>query len=246
MADFAALMAESQKKKDDAGVVASAGREAEGDDDALVEEEESTASFVPKYTDLEEVEVNTGTEEETEVYSQRSKLYIYGEAMLDKGTGKKGWLERGVGEMKLLQHKETGRLRVLMRQEQHKKIIANHALDPRIELTPNAGAAEKSWVWVAYDFDGTELIETTFALKFGSPELAKAFKETFSKYQDVMKKVLDGEDAAEGADEADEAADAIAALSTGDKAEREAEAEAEAEAEVEADKEEEKPAAEEA
>jgi Ran-binding protein 1 len=243
MADFAALMAESQKKKDDAEVAASAGGEAEdGDDDAPVEEEESTASFVPKYTDLEEVEVNTGTEEETEVYSQRSKLYIYGEAMLDKGTGKKGWLERGVGEMKLLQHKETGRLRVLMRQEQHKKIIANHALDPRIELTPNAGAAEKSWVWVAYDFDGTELIETTFALKFGSPELAKAFKETFNKYQGVMKKVLDGEDAAEGADEADEAADAIAALSTGDKAEREAAAEAEAEA----DKEEETPAAEEA
>jgi Ran-binding protein 1 len=245
MADFAALMAESQKKKDDAEVAASAGREAEdGDDDAPVEEEESTASFVPKYTDLEEVEVNTGTEEETEVYSQRSKLYIYGEAMLDKGTGKKSWLERGVGEMKLLQHKETGRLRVLMRQEQHKKIIANFALDPRIELTPNAGAAEKSWVWVAYDFDGTELIETTFALKFGSPELAKAFKETFNKYQDVMKKVLDGEDAAEGAEEADEAADAIAALSTGDKAEREAEAEAKAEAE--ADKEEETPAAEEA
>ena len=102
-----------------------------------------------------------------------------------------------------------------MRQEQHKKIIANHALDPRIEMTPNLGAADKSWVWVAWDFDGTELVETTFALKFGSPKLAKAFKETCTKYQAVMKKVLEGEDSGEGAEEADEAAEAIAALSTG-------------------------------
>ena len=29
-------------------------------------------------------------------------VYRYGETMLDKGTGKKGWIERGVGEMKIL------------------------------------------------------------------------------------------------------------------------------------------------
>ncbi len=33
---------------------------------------------------------------------RRSKLYVFGEAMLDKGTGKKTWLERGIGEVKLL------------------------------------------------------------------------------------------------------------------------------------------------
>jgi len=33
---------------------------------------------------------------------RRSKLYVFGEAMLDKGSGKKTWLERGIGEVKLL------------------------------------------------------------------------------------------------------------------------------------------------
>lgn len=35
---------------------------------------------------------------------RRSKLYVFGEAMLDKGTGKKTWLERGIGEVKLLKY----------------------------------------------------------------------------------------------------------------------------------------------
>jgi hypothetical protein len=35
-------------------------------------------------------------------YNRRSKLYVFGEAMLDKGSGKKTWLERGIGEVKLL------------------------------------------------------------------------------------------------------------------------------------------------
>lgn len=45
-----------------------------------------------------------------------------------------------------------------MRQEKTMKIIANHFLDPRITLTPNAGN-DKSWVWHAYDFSDYELIE---------------------------------------------------------------------------------------
>lgn len=58
-------------------------------------------------------------------------------------------------------HRETSHIRVLMRQEKTMKIIVNHFLDPRIVLTPNAGATDKSWVWVAFDFsDGTELVET--------------------------------------------------------------------------------------
>jgi Ran-binding protein 1 len=79
--------------------------------------------------------------------------------MLDKGSGNKTWKERGIGEIKLLKHKDHGRIRVLMRQEKTMKLIVNHFLDPRIVLTPNAGN-EKSWVWVAFDFSEGELIET--------------------------------------------------------------------------------------
>ncbi len=39
------------------------------------------------------------------------------------------------------------------------KVIANHVLDPRIVIAPNAGASDRSWVWTAYDFAEGELVE---------------------------------------------------------------------------------------
>ena len=90
---------------------------------------------------------------------RRGKLFLYGETLLDKGTGNKSWKERGTGEIKLLKHKDSNRIRVLMRQEKTMKIVVNHFLDPRIVLVPNAGS-DRSWVWVAFDFSEGELIET--------------------------------------------------------------------------------------
>merc|ERR1711865_958997 len=115
-----------------------------------VKEVESTATFEP-VVKLEEVEVKNGEEEEEVVYKSRSKLFIFGETLLDKGTGKKSWRERGIGEARILRHKEHQRLRFLMRQEKTMKVIANHAIDPRIELQPNAGS-DRSWVFSCYDF----------------------------------------------------------------------------------------------
>jgi Ran-binding protein 1 len=36
------------------------------------------------------------------------------------------WKERGTGDVKLLQHKETKKIRVLMRRDKTHKICANH------------------------------------------------------------------------------------------------------------------------
>ncbi len=66
-----------------------------------VEEEVSTAIFKPLVT-LEEIEVVSGEEGEDTLFKLRGKLYRYTETLLDKGTGKKQWIERGVGEIKLL------------------------------------------------------------------------------------------------------------------------------------------------
>jgi hypothetical protein len=56
-------------------------------------------------------------------------------------------------------HKETNRIRVLMRQEKTMKVLTNFFLDPRIHLVPNAGN-DKSWVWNCFDFAEGELLET--------------------------------------------------------------------------------------
>lgn len=168
---------------------------------------------------MEEVEVVSGEEEEEVIYSQRGKLFLYGETLLDVGSGNKSWKERGIGDIRILKHKEHGRMRVLMRQEKTMKVIVNHALDPRITLEPNSGS-DRSWVWSAFDFAEGELVETVFAIRFADSDIANNFKKIFQENQKEMQKVLDGEDAAPSA-EADEAAEAIAGLSTKDEAAKE-------------------------
>jgi Ran-binding protein 1 len=136
--------------------------------------------------------------------------------MLDKGTGNKSWRERGVGEVRILQHRELGNIRLLMRQEKTMKVIANHQLDPRIELSPNVGS-DRSWVWRAFDFsDGVELVETMFACRFKDSDVANEFKVEFKKRQEEMKKFFEGADdpGTDGGAAADEAAAALAGLST--------------------------------
>merc|ERR1712210_307119 len=100
-----------------------------------------------------------------------------------------GWKERGIGEARILRHREHQRLRLLMRQEKTMKVIANHAIDPRIKLEPNAGS-DRSWVWSAFDFAEGDLLETVFALRFADSDIAKNFKSEFEKYQKEMEKIL--------------------------------------------------------
>ncbi|CAN0014957.1 unnamed protein product [Hapterophycus canaliculatus] len=70
--------------------------------ETVTQEEESTAQFEP-VVQLEEVEVKTHEEDEEVVWKMRAKLFIFGETLLNKGTGNKEWVERGIGEVKFLQ-----------------------------------------------------------------------------------------------------------------------------------------------
>jgi len=175
-------------------------------------EEESTATFEP-VVKLEKVETKSGEEDEEMLYSMRAKLFIFGETLLEKGTGNKSWKERGIGEVRILRHREHQRIRVLMRQEKTMKVIVNHALDPRITLEPNTGS-DRSWVWSAFDFAEGELVETVFALRFADSDIANNFKTKFEEYQKEMDKLLAGEDATEGGEAAEEVAEAISNLKT--------------------------------
>lgn len=71
-------------------------------DDENVEEEENTAYFAPVIPLPEKVEVKTGEEDENVLYSHRAKLYRFRQTE---------WRERGLGDVKILQHKQTGQLR---------------------------------------------------------------------------------------------------------------------------------------
>ncbi|CAB1112748.1 unnamed protein product [Ectocarpus sp. CCAP 1310/34] len=213
MSDFAQLAAKA--KEDGAAAAAApvdttsetaAPASAAADEGAgAAAEEESTAQFEP-VVQLEEVEVKTHEEDEEVLWKMRAKLFIFGETLLNKGTGQKEWVERGIGEVKFLQHKVNRFVRVLMRQEKTMKVICNHVADPRIVLKPNAGS-DRSWVWNAFDFTEGQLEEMTFALRFGNSDSANEFKEQFTAAQKVVEGLMAGE-APEPAAEAEETAPA--------------------------------------
>ena len=195
------------------GVVVGTEAPKEGEEDASPEAE-STAEFTP-VVQLEEVEVKTHEEDEEVTFKMRCKLFRFTETLLNKGSGKKEWIERGVGEVKLLKHRENSMIRVLMRQEKTMKIIMNHVVDPRIALEPNVGS-DRSWVWSAFDFSDGDLVEEIFAIRFGNAENATKFKDAFAAAQKEMVALKAGEDGpADPA--ADEAAEALAGLGTSEK-----------------------------
>lgn len=71
-------------------------------DDENVEEEESTAYFAPVIPLPDKVEVVTGEEDEDVLYSHRAKLFRF-------RNGE--WKERGLGDVKILKHRQNGQLR---------------------------------------------------------------------------------------------------------------------------------------
>jgi Ran-binding protein 1 len=165
----------------------------EGGADAAPEEE-ATAVFKP-LVDLAEVDVVSGEEHEETIFKLRGKLYRYTETLLDKGSGKKQWIERGVGEIKLLKNRENQQQRFLMRQEKTLKLIVNAMIDPRIKMT-KMDSNDKTWVWSCFDFSEAQIVEEVFAFKCANVEDAASFKESFDKACAEMIKVFAGADAA--------------------------------------------------
>lgn len=75
------------------------------------EEYEPNVAFEPVIPLPALVDVTTGEEEETVLFSDRGFLYRY-------VPDTKEWKEKGRGDMKILEHKVTSRPRLLMRREQ--------------------------------------------------------------------------------------------------------------------------------
>lgn len=118
-----------------------------------------------------EVIVTTGEEDETVIFSSRAKLFRF----VDKQ-----WKERGLGEMKLLKHNTTGKVRVLMRREQVHKVCANHIITPEMEISPMKNET-KAYIWVANDFAEETVVLEKFCIRFKTADIAKHFYEIFEK-----------------------------------------------------------------
>ncbi|PVD31421.1 hypothetical protein C0Q70_06833 [Pomacea canaliculata] len=70
---------------------------------------------------LNPVEIKTLEENEEVLLKLRAKLFRF-----DNEADPHEWKERGTGEVKILEHRVTGHVRILMRRDKTLKICANH------------------------------------------------------------------------------------------------------------------------
>ncbi|KAF6984291.1 hypothetical protein CFC21_011093 [Triticum aestivum] len=162
--------------------------EEEGEDSAAAAaagEEEDTGAQVAPIVRLEEVAVTTGEEDEDSLLDMKAKLYRF-----DKDGNQ--WKERGTGTVKLLKHKENGKVRLVMRQAKTLKICANHLVISTTKMQEHAGS-DKSCVWHAADFADGELKDEMFAIRFGTVENCKKFKDLVDEIAESLAKNEGGE-----------------------------------------------------
>ncbi|XP_050975605.1 E3 SUMO-protein ligase RanBP2 isoform X2 [Labeo rohita] len=158
----------------------------ENDSDSThVEEDEDGPHFEPIVPLPDKVDVKTGEEEEEEMFCKRAKLFRF-----DSKT--KEWKERGIGSIKILKHKTSGKVRLLMRREQVLKICANHYITADMALKPNAGSA-KSWVWYAMDYADEMPKTEQLAIRFKTADEAALFKVKFEEAQKFLSESPQGQ-----------------------------------------------------
>ena len=137
--------------------------------------------FEPLIALPEQIEVQTGEEDEELMFSSRAKLYRY-----DKEVS--AWKERGIGTMKILYNSEKGRSRILMRREAVHKICANHFITDDMQLTDKKGTAN-AWIWNTFaDFSEEVSKPEQLAVKFKSQDDFLLFKEKFEQCQKMAKR----------------------------------------------------------
>ncbi|KAL2889714.1 Ran-specific GTPase-activating protein 1 [Ceratocystis lukuohia] len=146
----------------------------EGEEDEAPESED--VHFEPVIKLTEKVEVKTNEESEEQMFKMRAKLFRF-----VKDTSE--WKERGTGDVRLLKHKESGKVRLVMRRDKTLKVCANHYITPEMKLSPNVGS-DRSWVWnVAADISEGEPEAATLAIRFANSENANQFKDSFVEAQ---------------------------------------------------------------
>jgi E3 SUMO-protein ligase RanBP2 len=135
------------------------------DDNEYHEEEENQTYFTPVIPLPDKIEIKTGEENEKILYSHRAKLFRFTD---------KEWKERGLGDVKILQHNETAKLRMVMRREQIHKICLNFFLTTDIEFKRKD---DQSWTFGANDFSEGEYELRSFAIRFKSKDICDEFKK---------------------------------------------------------------------
>jgi len=125
----------------------------------------------------------TGEEDEDIIATYQVKLYRW---------ANDEWKQRGRGCLKFLQHKDNKQIRIVMRQDQTKKVVANFyifgegccKLERRLDK-------ERAWEWTCKDCsDGSYKIEK-LSCKFEKKEEFEEFQKEFEKAREFNLKIYE-------------------------------------------------------
>ena len=138
------------------------------DQDVSLDTSDRGPDFTP-IVSLPEVEnLQTGEENEEIMFVHRAKLYRFD----------KEWKEKGIGEMKILKHRTSGKVRLLMRRDQIFKLCCNHYIASGMTLQYVKGSSRMLCWFTSADFSDGEAKPEKLAIKFKTEEVAAKFKET--------------------------------------------------------------------
>ncbi|KAJ7938995.1 RanBP1 domain-containing protein [Mycena leptocephala] len=110
------------------------------------------------------------------VISRRAKLFRFdGDAA--------EWKERATGDVRLLAHKETIKVRLVMRRDKTLKVCANHVISSYMRLRPIIGS-DRSLAWIVLaDYSESTPAPETLAISFANSHNAAQFKTVFEAGQ---------------------------------------------------------------
>ncbi|KAF8308791.1 hypothetical protein DL93DRAFT_1853466 [Clavulina sp. PMI_390] len=141
-------------------------------------EEEVDPQFAPVHQLSEGDKIQTKTMEEDEdvQFKMRAKLFRFDPEASE-------WKERGTGDVRILAHRDTKKVRLVMRRDKTLKVCANHYITADMKLQPNIGS-DRSWVWkVAADVSEGAPTAETLAIRFANSDNAGQFKTAFEEAQ---------------------------------------------------------------
>jgi len=143
----------------------------EGDNEFFNPEEEVGIGN-DKKLNLQDIVISSGEEKEEPIFKMRAKIYRW---------RNDEWKERGVGECKLLRHKETKKIRFILRQDKTLKPAANFYVsesDPLCILESHQGS-DKMFIFRTYDCSDDMPQFEKFVIKLGNADQGAKFKSAF-------------------------------------------------------------------
>ena len=138
-------------------------------------EKEIDIHFKPVVTLPETVNIKSWDDDADTLFCRRCKLYRF--------TDERQWKDRGVGELKIMKHRVTGKVKLIMRRDQIFKLCCNHSLTSDMKLTVMAHS-EKACSWfTSADLSEEEARPEKLSAKFKSAKFMNEFREAFERCQ---------------------------------------------------------------